>query len=367
MIAAIRLHFRRPAQVGQVAAVLALAFTASTRADEKLTPVKPNPAAEAKTEAEMKSYKEPIPGGEVSFEMVPIKGGIFDQGSPKDEAGRADDEGPSHKVKIDPFWMGKFEVTWDEYDVWSFDLDGQRRKIGVVAATELDPKADAVTRPTKPYTDMTFGMGHDGFPAICMTQLAAKTYCQWLSAKTGHYYRLPTEAEWEYACRAGTSTAYSFGDDPEKLDEYAWHEGNGEAVYHKVGLKKPNPWGLYDMHGNVAEWTLDAYDPAFYAKFPADKPAEFPYNIPDKEKEYPRSARGGSWMQPAAQLRSAARLPSTPDWKQQDPQRPRSIWYLTDALHVGFRLVRPLRVPEVKERKMLNFDPERSNRDGLKE
>ena len=144
---------------------------------------------------EMQPYKQEIPGTEVGFEMLPIPGGEFLLGSPDSEADRKDDEGPQLKVKIKPFWMGKYEVTWDEYDIWSYRLDIQRRKLLGVKPTDLDAKSDAVTRPTGPYTDMTFGMGHDGYPAISMTQLAAKMYCEWLTEKTGHYYRLPTEAE----------------------------------------------------------------------------------------------------------------------------------------------------------------------------
>jgi formylglycine-generating enzyme required for sulfatase activity len=204
---------------------------------------------------------------------------------------------------------------------------------------------------------MTFDMGHDGFPAICMTQLAAKMYCKWLSVKTGQFYRLPTEAEWEYACRAGTTTAYSFGNDASKLGEYAWFDGNSDGKYHKPGKKKPNPWGLYDMHGNVAEWVLDEYRPGFYAELAASKtqPVKNPLAIPTKV--YGRVVRGGSWDEDAAQARSAARDQSIPEWKIQDPQIPQSIWYLTDARHVGFRVVRPLRVPDQTERDRLNLEP----------
>lgn len=303
----------------------------------------------------MKPYTETIPGTEVTFEMVPIPGGVYTMGSPPDEEGRDPDEGPQHKVKVEPFWMGKYEVTWDEYDIWSFNLDIQRRRLTGKEASPRDKLADAVTRPTKPYTDMTFGMGHDGFPAICMTQLAAKMYCQWLSKKTGRHYRLPTEAEWEYACRAGTETAYSFGDDPAKLDDYAWHIDNSFFAYHKVGQKKPNPWGLHDMHGNVAEWCLDQYVPEFYEQFDSDKPAEFPVAVP--KELYPRVVRGGSYDNEPKELRSANRMHSKSDWKMQDPQIPQSIWYHTDARHVGFRVIRPLNPKPEKVRKKLKLQP----------
>jgi formylglycine-generating enzyme required for sulfatase activity len=315
-------------------------------------------AGDKKTGAKAKPqpYKQVISGTGIEFEMVPISGGEFLLGSPVSEADRGDDEGPQVKVKIEPFWMGKYEVTWEEYDVWSFGLDIQRRKLADKKPTPLDLTADVVTKPTKPYTDMTFGMGHDGYPAICMTQLAAKTYCQWLSEKTGHYYRLPTEAEWEYACRAGTKTAYSFGDDVEKLDDYGWHYDNGDETYHKVGKKKPNPWGLYDMHGNVSEWVLDQYAPNFY-KGLGKGPVQSPLNV--AKKLYSRIVRGGSWDDDPDGLRSAARHYSDPDWKIQDPQIPKSIWYHTDALHVGFRLIRPLKTPDKKTIEKLNLGPQK--------
>ena len=303
----------------------------------------------------MKPYTQRIEGTEVEFDMVPIPGGEFLMGSPEAEEGHEEAEGPQHRVKLAPFWMGKCEVTWDEYDVWSFNLDIQRRKLAGIKASAYDTKADAVTRPTKPYTDMTFDMGHDDFPAICMTQLAAKMYCRWLSEKTGQYYRLPTEAEWEYACRAGTGTAYSFGDDPAGFEEYGWCLDNSDYTYHPVGQKKPNPWGLFDMHGNVAEWCLDQYDPTFYASFLKDDVTEFPINVP--KSIYPRTVRGGSWDQDVLECRSASRLPSTDDWKAQDPQIPKSIWYHTDALHVGFRVVRPTVVPDEQTRLTLQLEP----------
>ena len=304
------------------------------------------PDAVAATAGEMKPYAEPLEHTSFRIEMVPIPGGTFTMGSPASEASRREDEGPQHSVQIAPFWMSRHEITWNQYEVWGDRVDSLRRAAYNKPATPRDKIADSVTRPTPPYTDMSFGMGRENNPAICMTQHAARMYCTWLSAKTGRYYRLPTEAEWEYACRAGTTTAYSFGDDTAALDEHAWHLDNSEEKYHPVGKKKPNPWGLHDMHGNVSEWVLDQHS-ADYSQW-SGGPAVNPLSIP--RTEWGRVVRGGSWDVDAKKLRSAARDKSHEDWKQQDPQQPKSIWYLTDALHVGFRIVRPLTPPSAEER-----------------
>jgi formylglycine-generating enzyme required for sulfatase activity len=313
--------------------------------------------AEAKTEADMKAYTEVVPGTDLKFDMVPIPGGKYLMGSPASEKGRKDDEGPQVEIAIEPFWMGKHEVTWNEYETWSFKLDMQRRKMLSQEPTFWDKLADAIARPTNPYTDMSFEMGKENRPAICMTQYAAQMYCKWLCAKTGRYYRLPTEAEWEYACRAGTKTAYSFGDDPADMDDYAWYYENSDEKYQKIGTKKPNPWGLHDMHGNVAEWVLDQYKSDTYKKW-ADSGKELKNPHVHPTTEFPCVVRGGSWDDDPEMLRSAARRQSEKDWKMQDPQIPQSIWYLTDATFVGFRVVRPLRVPSEEEAKLYEPDPE---------
>jgi formylglycine-generating enzyme required for sulfatase activity len=194
---------------------------------------------------------------------------------------------------------------------------------------------------------MSFGMGREEHPAVCMTQLGAKLYCRWLSAKTGRYYRLPTEAEWEYACRAGTDTAYSFGNDRGKLDQYAWYYDNSDERYHRVGKKKPNPWGLHDMHGNVAEWVLDHYVPDFYGPSAEKASRGGPFAVP--KATHPRVVRGGSWDDDPHDLRSAARRSSTKKWSDEDPQRPTSVVWHTSSYFVGFRVVRPLRLPSDEE------------------
>jgi formylglycine-generating enzyme required for sulfatase activity len=276
-----------------------------------------------------------IPGTTVSFDIVPVPEGEFEMGSPPSDPHKQKDEQPQHKVKIDASWMQAREVTWDEYRLFMFDTQAAG------GAPQKDPTVDAVSRPTRPYVEMSFGMGINGFPAISMTQHAANKYAEWLSAKTGEFYRLPTEAEWEYACRAGTTTVYSFGDDPAKLGDYAWYSANSQGKYQKVGTRKPNPWGLYDMMGNVMEWTLDQYEP--YPSAAESNPWV------KATKPYPNAVRGGSWNDPAEMLRCAARVASDASWKQQDPQLPKSIWYETDAQWLGFRLVRPVKVPSADE------------------
>jgi formylglycine-generating enzyme required for sulfatase activity len=293
----------------------------------------------------LEAYEQEIRGVGATIQMVPIKGGTFQMGSPAGEVGRKEDEGPVFETEVASFWMADKEVTWDLYENWMIDVERENRAFNKLEANERDVIADGVTRPTPPYADMTFGMGKEGYPAICMTQLAAKVFCMWLSAKTGHFYRLPTEAEWEYAYRAGTKTAYFWGDDPKGYEDYGWGEDNSDWQYQPVGKLKPNPWGLYDIAGNVWEWTLDglgSYAP--YAGDPVEKNL-----VKTTTNLYPRTVRGGSWDDPAAEMRGASRFGSEKRWKKQDPQIPKSVWYHTDALWVGFRVVRAKEIPTAED------------------
>ncbi len=291
---------------------------------------------QASGESEFVAYEESVPGTDAALQMIPIPAGEFVQGTPDGEVGRNDDEGPQRRVRVDGFWMSAHEVSWDAYR--SFML---REAEGYTAPDKL---VAAVSSPTPPYMEMSFGMGITGYPAISMTQHAASKYAQWLSATTGRFYRLPTEAEWEYACRAGSTTAYSFGDDPDALADHAWYWDNSNAQYQPVGSKRPNEWGLFDLHGNVWEWTLDGYEPSYRDEVAV---AVNPWARPSSL--YPRVVRGGSWMDDAGALRCGARRVSDDSWKMQDPQLPKSIWYHTDAQWLGFRLVRPVRLPSAEE------------------
>jgi formylglycine-generating enzyme required for sulfatase activity len=164
-------------------------------------------------------------------------------------------------------------------------------------------------------------------------------FCDWLSKKTGRPYRLPTEAEWEYAARAGTTGRYYFDGGENRLDDYAWYEANSDYETQDVGLKKPNEWGLYDMLGNVWEFTYDYYDPELYKKMKDGLNVD--PEGPGYGEGYKASLRGGSWDDFAEDLRIANRLEQQDSWNERDPQRPRGAWWLIDAIMVGFRVAIP--------------------------
>ena len=279
-------------------------------------------------------YEQSVPGSPFRFKMVPVHAGSFIIGSPAGEKGRSADEGPQQKLSVAAFWMGAYEVTRDEFDVFLKD-----------ESTSQNSDVDAITRPSPQYIDFSWGMGKEGgYPANSMSQYGALMYCRWLYKKTGVFFRLPTEAEWEYACRAGSSSAYFFGNDASKLEQYAWYEKNSDDKFHKVGQKSANAWGLYDMLGNVMEWTLDHYEANRYASMSNASPATVA-----NQEQYPKALRGGGFTETAEELRSARRFSSDPSWNRRDPQIPKSKWWLTDARQVGFRVVRPLDPPPAAE------------------
>ncbi|MEO5893770.1 MAG: SUMF1/EgtB/PvdO family nonheme iron enzyme [Ferruginibacter sp.] len=282
------------------------------------------------------TYKFTIPGSQLESKMVPINAGSFTMGSAATEKNRESDEGPQKKVTVAAFWMGAYEVTRDEFDVFYKD-----------EATSANSTVDAVTRPSPQYIDFSLGMGKDGgYPVNSLSQYAALMYCRWLYTKTGVFYRLPTEAEWEYACRAGTTTVFYFGNDEKELGKYAWYKDNSDKKFQKTGLKLPNAWGLYDMLGNVSEWTLDHYDEKRMEAMP-DKTSN-PFIAPNMAR-YPKALRGGGYADEAVQLRCAHRLKSDPSWNRRDPQIPKSKWWLTDAPTIGFRIIRPLEQPSTEK------------------
>jgi formylglycine-generating enzyme required for sulfatase activity len=289
----------------------------------------------AQTDTSFKAYTQLIPGTNVQFKMVPIPSGSFLMGSADTDKDAEKDEMPQRNFSVSAFWMGAYEVNHDEFNLFFQDQDFAENS-----------KVDAVTRPTPQYIDLSWGMGTEGgYPANSMQQFTALMYCHWLYKKTGIFYRLPTEAEWEYACRAGTNSIYFFGNNSTELPKYAWYKNNGKSVYHKVGLLQPNAWGLYDILGNVAEWTLDQYDEGYFTKLAAGSvdPVLSPVTT------HPRTVRGGSFEDEAKDLRIANRTSWEPSWNQRDPQIPKSRWWLTDAAFVGFRVVRPLKQPSAGE------------------
>ena len=264
------------------------------------------------------------------------------------------DEAPAHEVRITrAFWLGQHEVTVAQFRRF-VEASGYVPE-SVADGTGgygYDPAHDpsraprgesfAGRDPRWSWQDPGFAQGDD-HPVVNVSWHDAVAMAEWLSRTEGRRYRLPTEAEWEYACRAG-ETAPRTGAD---LDAVAWYKANSpvdpftDGTYHKVGTKQPNAWGLHDMLGNVMEWTLDQYAP--YTDAPADNPWV------RATKPYPHAVRGGSWNDEADKVTCSARVASDADWKMLDPQLPRSVWYMTNAQWLGFRLVRPAALPSADE------------------
>lgn len=247
----------------------------------------------------LQPFVETVPGTTLGIEMVPIPRGTLQT---------TDAQGAVSSHSLGPFYISAKEITWDAFDAFVFGLD-------VIAQPQTDGSqpADAITRPSKPYIMMDRGFGHGGYPAISMSQKGAAAFCTWLSHKSGRIYRLPTEAEWEYACRAGSQAAWAFGADPAGLDAVAWYRASSDGKTHPVGSLAPNAYGLYDVHGNAAEWCVSEGNEAV--------------------------VRGGSYRDDAEGVSSSARVAPSPAWNASDPQIPKSSWWLADAGFVGFRVV----------------------------
>ncbi len=236
-------------------------------------------------------------------EMVLIPAGSFRMGA----TGHNEDEAPVHTVKVDAFWMDRTAVTQEQF-----------------ARMEL-PDPSHFKSPKNPVEQINWPQA----VVFCNRRSEADGLQPCYNEETSECnfaasgYRLPTEAEWEYTCRAGTTTPYWFGSDPRRLGEYAWFSDNSSQRTHPVAQRKPNPWGLYDMYGNVAEWCNDAYDKTYYRTSPVSNPRG-----PAKGKLY--VLRGGAWTWRADQIRSSARMPDNPGFADACLAR--------DA--IGFRCVR---------------------------
>lgn len=281
------------------------------------------------------TFEQTIPGTSVTILMTEIPAGSFLMGSPEKEKSRKSNEGGQKQVTLDAFAIGTYEISYEQYILFQ-DPN-----------SEPEPKLDAISRPSPPYIDFTQGMGKQGgFPANSMSAYAALTYCKWLYEKTGIFYRLPTEAEWEYACRAGGTETYPFGKNAKELKTYAWFSDNSDDKYQKIGQLKPNAWGLYDILGNVTEWTMDEYTDDYFTKIGNNSSNPF---IDYNNIRALHTVRGGSYQSKAEDLRPAARLKQDPVWNRRDPQIPKSKWWNTDAPFVGFRIVKPAKQPSKEE------------------
>ncbi|NQU80124.1 MAG: SUMF1/EgtB/PvdO family nonheme iron enzyme [Bacteroidetes bacterium] len=297
------------------------------------------------------NFVERIPGTTVSFEMITIPDGAFKIGSTDSESFSNPNEWPEKTIKISKFWMGKTEVCWNEYLAFFNATGSEGRKEFTKQMNNAD--VDAITGPTPPWGAADQGWGKTTGPAITMSYYAAETYCKWLSKVTGKKYRLPTEAEWEYACRAGTQGAYFFEGDPRDfskntfknkifgpdtttINTYVIYSINSDDKTHLPSEVKPNPFGLLNMLGNVSEFCQDWYSPDAYASY-NEAIITDPMG-PANGLEH--VIRGGSYKNDAADVRCATRdFTKTKKWLITDPQIPKSTWWYSDCTHVGFRVV----------------------------
>ena len=257
-------------------------------------------AAEEKPKTEVATDTIKVPGTVVEFKMVKLPAGKV---TLKDKDGKETE----HAIK--PIWIGQYEVQWQEYGIYWQRLD--------LTAEQVAKNFDGENRPSKPYGAVERGWGRDGSPAMGMFANEGKKYCAWLNKVTGKKYRLPTEAEWEYACRSGGPPLKPTA---AELKEMAWYMDNSDSQTQPVGQKKPNAWGLYDMLGNVAEWVVTA----------AGKEA----------------VAGGSWQDEAEDVHSARREEYSPSWQRDDSQFPKGKSWLSNGAFVGFRVVREIEANE---------------------
>jgi sulfatase modifying factor 1 len=303
---------------------------------------------------EFKSFTEKIPKSSVSFNMVAIPGGKFKMGSPADEPFRKEDEGPVREVEVSKFFMAEIEVSWEEYLAFYVQTAAEGRSTDTEGLRNKSAQStDAISGATPPYGQPDQGWGLGQRPAISFSYHAAETYCKWLTSVSGKTYRLPTEAEWEYACRAGSEGPYSFPGDPKKFEKtglrakiskndtaiintYIIYKGNSPTKTQTPDKVKPNPFGLKNMAGNVAEFCADWYKPDAYSLYPAGIIKD-PKGPSDGTEHV---IRGGTFQSTAGGLRSAARdYTRTEAWLRTDPQMPKSKWWFSDCFNVGFRVV----------------------------
>jgi formylglycine-generating enzyme required for sulfatase activity len=246
--------------------------------------------------------------------------------------------------------MGKTEVSWKEYEAfYAQTAVSGRSEDQIKRRSELD----AVTGPTPAYGNPDQGWGKGNRPAITMTHYAARKYCEWLSRVTGKKYRLPTEAEWEYASRANSAGAYFFGGDPKDYhrerflnrvfgadttaNAFAIFVANSGGKTQFPAAVKPNAFGLLNMLGNVKEFCLDWYAPDAYTSYATN---EVIHNPRGPETGTEHVVRGGSFKSSAAEIRMANRDHTrTAAWLATDPQNPKSLWWYSDCIDVGFRVV----------------------------